>query len=160
MDWTSCPDLGTARVEHACGVLRHGNDRMIVVAGGLDSHNTKLDKVETLLVTTDTDSVLQFANDWEYGPTLPAALSGTASATTSDQKALYIIGGVMINEDSRSVLKFHCYDIVDQHCSWTAVDYELKAPSAKGLALIMPLIPMSSREYSFARDCTKGKHIK
>ncbi len=61
-----------------------------------------------------------------------------------------------MQETSRSVFKFSCPNVVDRQCFWTKMDYELRTPSAMGLALTIPRIPMLTRGYSNARDCSEG----
>ncbi len=155
MTWKLQPNLALRRFKHACGVLklRHEDEKIIVVAGGTDDQNSILNKVELLSMHMDSNEELHFAGQWEFGPDMPVSLTNAASATTLHQHALYIIGGLTNSEASKSVFKLTCLDTVYVECSWTKVDYELKIPTAMGVAIVMPEIPMVHRGYSNARNC-------
>ncbi len=146
-----------ARLKHACGVLSYGNKKLVVVAGGIDAYGDTNSNIETFVVTEITDSIFHFDEEWKYGPSLPMLLSDAASATTSNQQALLLVGGHMIDHGvSQSVLKFTCSNIVDLECSWTKLDYELKPASVTGLTLTMTHIAMVEKGYSSGRECAKG----
>ena len=44
--WKQGPLLTNGRFFHACGILKDGNDYIIVIAGGLDDQNFMLSSVE------------------------------------------------------------------------------------------------------------------
>ncbi len=156
MAWKIEADLNLQRLRHACGVLTVGNDKMVVAAGGFDFQNDILGSVELLWASENHNDGLHFGQHWELGPSLPTPLADAASAATADQQALFIIGGARVYDKSNLVLRFHCSGKGGHQCFWTKVDLELKAPSAMGLALAMPDIPMLSRKYSDARECREG----
>ncbi len=124
-----------------------------MAAGGISEANDVLRNVETMLVTEDAG----FAQHWQFGPSLPMPISDAASASTLDQRILFVIGGTVNNEAGRSLFKFSCSDLENLQCSWTKIDYELKAPSTNGLAIMIPSIPMVTRGYQDAKHCAKGK---
>ncbi len=156
MIWKQQPHLTVPRYKHACGVLRFrdgsGNNvaKLAIVAGGTNEAKQILKSVETLLVTEDDH---QFASQWMFGPDMPIGYKDVASATTSDQKEFFIIGGTNTNSNSDSVFKFQCWNVNLQECSWTKLDIELQNPGTMGLALIMPTILMVPRQYSDSQDC-------
>ena len=161
MVWKSHPDLNIPRFKHACGAVRFGNGSIIIIAGGIDNHNIAISNVETLRVLEAKDGEPHFAPGWQFGPSLPMPLSDAASATTFDQKALFILGGSMIQDMSQSVYRFSCPDSIDNDgCVWNTLDYELKRPSAMGLSLVLPQVPMVTRGYANARDCYQGNTSK
>ena len=127
-----------------------------MAAGGLDEHKVIFGHVETIMLTTTEEEAgtVTLAKYWETGPSLPIPLADAATAMTCDQMAMYIIGGSMFDDISSSVFQLVCSDI-DQ-CTWTKMDYELKAPTKMGLALTMPQISMALRGFPNARDCLNG----
>ncbi len=159
MVWNEQPDLTIPKYKHTCGVIKLGKERIVIAAGGIDDIGLPVNIVETLVVTEVDGGTFHFANEWEYGPNLPEVLQDGASATTSDGQAVFIIGGTILHGSSSGVLKFYCTDGLVQQCSWTKVDYELAVPTATGLALMMPQLPMPHREYPNAKDCPEGKRL-
>ncbi len=157
MEWSEHEEgLLYKRERHACGILRNGDKKIVVVAGG-SNFDDYLSSVEILLVIEEATDT--FALNWEYGPDLPMPMTDAAGTTTSDQQSLYIIGGTMFLERSNYVLKLVCSDVVEVNCIWTKIDHELKAETAMGLALAMPQIQMSSRKHQNALDCSNGSYL-
>ncbi len=163
--WQARVPLETNRLRHSCGVLvgsgpDNGIDnqaKLVVAAGGTDKMALLLSSVETMLVLESDSGEPLFANKWEAGPGLPIAIVDAASATTPDQKALFIFGGGgSIDEDSRSVFVMRCTDVINLQCSWTRLDDKLKMSVSKGLALTLPEVGMIQRGYADARDCVNG----
>ncbi len=162
MTWTVQQYLKESRSRHSCGALRLDNSLSVAVVAGGDKNGFS---VETLLVEfepEDGNNAVHFAEKWDFGPNLPELVSDAASATTPDQKALLVIGGTTKDGNSRMVLKLQCMleQDLDLDCSWTKLDYELKAPSSLGLVLTIPQVPMVPREFTNAIDCAnrKAKH--
>ncbi len=157
-EWTEQAQLNSARYQHACGVLTDdGSSKLIVSVGGIDYYANEVDFVELLLVTEDIDF---FADHWTFGPALPDRLKNAASVTTSDQRALFIIGGTRFDgAESQKVYKLFCSAVESKQCSWTKVDYELKIPTTMGLALAFPSLPMVTRGFSNDRDCLTGIYL-
>ncbi len=154
--WNWEAALKVPRYRHACGVLKYGNKRIVIAAGGIDNFGHSENSVETMEVTEEPVSIFHFAQQWEYGPSMPMILKDGASATSSGGKAVFITGGTSLDGTSTSVLKFYCIDGPVLQCSWTKVDYELPVPSAKGLALMIPQLPMALKGYPNARHCPEG----
>ena len=168
--WRSAGALIHSRHKHACGVLRvpsfgNGTTSVVIVAGGTDAQNSIITSVEMVTLVNVEELVqsgMVLVKSWDLGPTLPLPLSDAASTTTSDQKSMFVIGGAttVATERSQSVLKLSCSHGLDDdvsmlQCSWNAItDFELKTPSAKGLALTLPQFPIAS---SFdGVDCAEG----
>ncbi len=156
LTWYRQASLDAARYRHSCGVIRFGDgDKMVVVAaGGIHLGYTILKKVELLVVNETT----HFADYWVLGPNSPFPIVDAASATTSDQTGLFLIGGTADNINLNTVLRFWC--LVDDiyGCVWTKVYHELKRPGAQGLALVMKASsPMAIPESANIKDCTNGK---
>ncbi len=70
-------------------MLNGGEKLVLIAAGGRDEYNNIISSVETLLVTKGSEDIFHFAQGWESGPSMPVPLRDAASATSSDQKALY-----------------------------------------------------------------------
>ncbi len=141
-----------ARSKHTCGILRVSlSEWIVVVAGGTGNVDNILKTVETLSVT---DIDIDNNEQWEFGPQLPIPTSEAASAMSTDEQRLFVIGGTTNIGRSDSIFRLHCSNIVQ--CSWTILDLELRMPSA-GLALVLPPTPMVSRGYANTRTCPEGK---
>ncbi len=154
MIWQAHAPLNADRHKHSCGVLKiqSSEEKLVVAVGGSNKGNNILNSMETLMVT-ENDEV--FADQWEFGPDPPVTIKDAASTTTAEKEELYIIGGTTKNGNSDSILKFHCSHNVLK-CIWTIVDMELRAPSSRGLAIMMPSVPMGLRQYQNSRACDKG----
>ncbi len=167
MEWKPLRLLIYPKFRHACGVLRSGNEMVIVVAGGYQRADHVAATVEMLSMlaedgnSSNVTDKFQFGPQWEIGPSLPTPLSLASSVTTFDQQALYVIGGsmgtIVGHDNSREVFKFSCSDLKAVQCEWYKLDYELRSPSSAGLALLMPRIPFVSIGYLDGRECGQGK---
>ncbi len=159
MVWKQEAQLNAKRYRMACGVMRLGEksgDKMVIAAGGTSDANKILSTVETLLVS---ENDAQFAGQWEFGPSLPMAISDGASTTASDQMELFIFGGTTSNSASSSDLIFKLSCSPNGDCSWTKIATELRGPSSMGLVLRMPSTAMGLRKYNNSRDCGIGKSL-
>ena len=156
MVWKVEPALIYGKFKHVCGILKLGNDfKALIAAGGIGAFNNPTDNMETILVT-DEEGI--HSHHWEEGPSLPMRLSDSASATTSDQKAFFVIGGKGLDGTSGSIMKLTCiFPTAVLQCSWTIVEFELPAPFSdhQAMALTMPQFPMPPR--NDGADCSKGK---
>ncbi len=140
LGWTERSSLTNARQKHVCGVIRdisHPKAKKIVmVAGGaLDDTLTPTNSVE--LLQADNDDV---SSQWQIGPSLPITLLDASSATTSDQKFLYVVGGreIELQQDqdpSTSIFMFYCDDSI---CEWKRLCMELSFGTHLSLALTLP----------------------
>ncbi len=153
--------MSVERSRHACGTLLvpayDGDDRKIIVAAGGESHWSAATKTVEFLLVSNGDA--HFSKMWETGPDLPYPLINAASTTMADQKALFVIGGSNIqdhSQDTSVVLKLQCSGQEDLQCSWKKMDHELKIPTTRGVALILPSMPMASSGYLDSRDCEEG----
>ena len=154
MKWKPLLALNKERHKHACGVFKMGNTRLIVAAGGSSiDNNDILDSVEFLEATETGDVPL--GGQFEFGPSMPMPIRDGASAMTSDQLALFVVGGTSINVNVESLFKLRCSDVQDVgKCSWSKVGIELRLPTTRGLAIMMPPISIMSRQYPNARECS------
>ncbi len=157
MTWEHELTLRTPRYKHACGVLKVGQEKMVVAAAGIDQFEHPKKNVEVIVVHEGTPSFVT-ASHWDYGPNLPMALSDAASATNPEKTELFVIGGTTSNaEMSDSVHSLSCshfHDNLQHGCSWTKIEFELNKPSTMGLALIFPANPMHN---PITKDCNKGE---
>ncbi len=145
MEWQEQAAMSTPRRRHACGTLISGDKKVVIAAGG-DTSQHAMTKTVEILVVEDDDRV--FAQEWEFGPDMPLPVSNAASSTTPNQRTLFVIGGKTsqdYSQGSSAIFKIHCQQ--DLQCMWSKVEQELKMPSAKGLALMLPPIPMANRGY-------------
>ncbi len=163
MAWKQQSNLTAERFRHTCGVLKNKDETKLIVvaAGGVNMQKTTIDSVDILSVTQGISNALQFEQGWQEGQNLPMPLRDAASASTSGQKQLFLIGGTQDNNDiSNFVLRLDCSEyIVMDDCSWTVMDYELKTPSTQGLALELPQAPMIQHGYKDARDCATNGNL-
>ena len=136
-DWIWTGMMSAPRKLHACGVLRanDGSD-IVVAAGGLDVDNKVLDSVDLLLI----EAVNGHFDSWILGPRMPLTLCDAASATTSDQKRLFVVGGTISYEpfeQSLFVFNFACNQ-ENNDCKWAKNNLELWLGRSSGVAMMLP----------------------
>lgn len=81
--WTSISDLNVPRFSHGCGVVRGGDNEVIVVAGGVGANLIELDSVEMYEVGV--------ATSWTMGSPLPMAMHRASSVQID--RTFVLVGG-------------------------------------------------------------------
>ncbi len=139
MAWKLTGSLNTNKSRHACGVLRDESEQgklIVVAAGGVTEKGFLTSTVELLILRDDNNAADKIDPVWRLGPNLPTQVSNAASATTSGQQKLFVIGG---KQDSSSVFELQC-DLLD--CFWkTMTVHGWTSPTANSLALSLPPTP-------------------
>ncbi len=151
MRWRRQSSLAIGRSGHVCGALKYGTngDKTIIVAGGKIDHNLLTDSVETLSVA---DNDRHFADAWTTGPKMPLAISYAAGATTPNQLAMFVFGGINNHgEGTRNVFRIQCSGFLQ--CHWTEMGQELGRNFAKGLALVLPPTTMGQKWDTISPNC-------
>ncbi len=158
--WTLGPYLQESRMFHVCGVVRestpsHSERKVVAVAGGITPSGAQTRGVELLLVESENDIASYATLDWQEGPMLPKAILQAASATTADQSRLFVAGGMveadLDKQETSSIMTLTCSS--GMQCQWTRV-HEMLELHARGLAFILPAMPMSSRESAY-KTCSQ-----
>ncbi len=154
------PPLIQARSRHACGVLRDKAmpdtfvRKIVVVAGGKVGDDTLTDSVE-ILILDDNHS----PPSWELSaePML-AKIGNAASATTSDQLQMFVIGGTEslsnFDEESTSIFVLQCSGGACNH--WTRLQFEMRIPVAQGLAFMIESFPTEGRAVLIETQSIEG----
>ncbi len=127
--WSFVHYLAIPRWRHACGVVK---DRakpwtIVVVAGGQTGENGEITASVELLQFPEATGI-QDGTWWQDGQQLPVAVKNAATATTSNQQRLFVIGSGLIQEIQCS----------DTFCSWTVHDHELKPAMSSPFAMVVP----------------------
>ncbi len=145
------PLLSYARSRHVCGVLKDkmqpdsSSMRIVIAAGGMTNDNVLTDSVEILIIE-DKDSDIESSVWQRSAEQMPIKVANAASATTSDQLRMFVVGGTTTNDPAEealtSIFSLECHDGTCNQ--WTRLDLDLETP-AKGLAFIIPTIPMEGR---------------
>ncbi len=137
VSWMEGASMAEARYDHMCGVIKTSEEAVIVVAAGgiVDFSDKWTSTVKFLFVEENSDSAI---NDWQSGPNLPVTLSQAASATTPDQRRLFVAGGRMSNLlDSLYVFCLRCLDEVNG-CEWVKTEAEIWKGRSSSFAIIIP----------------------
>ncbi len=142
LGWTERSSLMNAREKHVCGVIRdisHPKAKEIVMVAGGALHAPSLTATNSVeLLEAENNDV---SGQWQIGPSLPEALLDASSATTSDQKFLYVVGGQKIDFDiSISIYLFYCDDSI---CEWNRLCTELSVGTYISLAFTLPFMDAS-----------------
>ncbi len=159
------PQLNHARSRHACGVLKdqtmpNSAMKIVVAAGGKVQDSTWTDSVEILVLDDDNN---QAPSSWKLAAEpMPVQLGNAASAVTSDQLQMFLIGGshqhYNNDEGSTSIFVLECSG---RTCdSWTTMQLNLRAPSLKGLAFILPSYPLEGRADTVGQNNTGSNESK
>ncbi len=137
MAWTLLAQMNTARSNHVCGVIKDVRAIKIVVAAGgnkLASGNFQSIKTVELLVIDE--------EKWEYGPYLPVAMRDASCVTSSDQRRMYVVGGITGDDITNagyqklsSIFELQCPTSLD--CYWMTV-YQMSRPMYQGLVFVLP----------------------
>ncbi len=147
------PQLNIARSRHACGVLRDKTMpnssavRLVVAAGGQVDDNTVTDSVEVLFLEDEGD-IHNSEPSWMLSSEpMPVKTASAATATTSDQLHMFVIGGTSSLVDfemgSTSIFVLSCSG---ETCrTWSKLQLDLRNPIAKGLAFMIPSYAMEGR---------------
>ncbi len=134
MGWIFAKPLKASKAKHACGVIRDGLEqdwKIIVAAGGITINGVMTKTVELMVLLTDK----YHGTPWELGPEMPEEVANAASATTSGQQKLLVIGGTTISnkQGTSSVYEMTCWLL---ECQWKLLeDLGLRSPTAHNLAI-------------------------
>ncbi len=157
--WTKEASLTDARSNQACGVLRLGHShesKVVIVAGGTRDDSYLTGSVEMLSVEDGT-----FGSNWQTGPTMPVATRDSASVVSTDQSSFFIIGGITNQGDasvSAKLFKMQCPTSSFDQCYWTNIGHEMRASTAKGMALAFPPDPLDTMRLPNSRPCIDGNY--
>ena len=130
--WVTGPTLNLKRYGHTCGILNWINSttdqmqRVIVVAGGLNTNNTQLTSVE-LLYLSDYET---FNSGWIVGPQLPFKV--TYSRMVELKSSVVMVGGIG-GVDGR-----HLYKLTSPTGPWTQMSQILKARRDLHVTFLIP----------------------
>ena len=116
------------RYQHGCAVMKVGEKRFAVVAGGYSTQIGGMPKVELLELET--------MDQWKAGPDMPFELMEFTMTTLADG-AVLAVGGRSGRDFMGSLVKFSCQESIE-NCTWEEMEQTLAVPRKEHVALLIP----------------------
>ncbi len=130
-DWTTGPDMKSARQSMACGGLLDQFDGTWIIVAASGGANVPGRRTEILDTRGETASW-----HWQDGPELPVEKSSASGVASWDNKYFYVVGGSADAQDaSTDIYRLKCFNM---DCDWSQSNPQLYNPKSGAVAVLLP----------------------